>query len=375
MESDFKKYYKSKEVSDDIIKLLSDETYDAKALKEYIENNQYAHELVQNFSDEKELAENIARFNQFDVQRASDKMVKIIQKKRVVKLTWILSTSVAAIMVLSFFIFNFSGDEKLVAQNETTDQTAPILILNSGEKINLSKVTSEIVTDGYVIKTENNTISTDVKLPSKNLNNTLIIPKQCSYTVKLADGSSVKLNAGGRLSYPVAFDGSQRIVCLEEGEAFFTVSKSDKPFIVKTGSGEVKVYGTKFNVKNFKNGDVETVLVEGSVGVSNENSKEVKIKPNQRIIFSDHKYVIEDIKVDDYVAWTNDNFMYNGVSLQKVVEDIENWYGVKINTEGFNCNVDLYVSRDATIGKVLKLMEIATNKKFINDGGENYSVK
>lgn len=375
MESDFKKYYKSKEISDDIIRILTDKTCDAQVLKEYIENNPYAGELVKDLSDEKILVENIAKLNCFDAQCASNEMVKYIRKKRIAKRAWLVSVSVAAMLVLSFFIFNPFENEKLVAQKATHDPIAPILILASGEKVNLSEITSEIVTDGYVIKAENNTISANGKSSSKNLNNTLIIPNQCSYTIHLADGSSVKLNAGGRLSYPVAFDDVQRIVWLEEGEAFFTVAKSDKPFIVKTGSGEVKVYGTRFNVKNFKNGDVETVLVEGSVGVSNENSKEIKIEPNQRIIFSEENYVIEDVDVEGYVAWTNDNFMYNGVSLLKVVEDIENWYGVTINTSGFDCNIDLYVSRDATIQKVLKLIEIATNKKMINEGGKNYSIK
>lgn len=51
-----------------------------------------------------------------------------------------------------------------------------------------------------------------------------------------------------------------------DGEAFFKVTKSNHPFIVKTGKSFVKVYGTEFNVNNDPAGDVEVVLVNGSVG-------------------------------------------------------------------------------------------------------------
>lgn len=375
MESDFEKYYKSKNISDDLIKLLSDENQDAPALDEYMVNNEYASELKENLCDESRLRANVAKLESYDTRQASMKMVKTIRKRRVNRFILAISTSVAAIMIFSFLIFSGVNDNEIVLQSDVKESATPILILSSGETVNLANVGGEIVVDGCVVMAENNTITTKGNESLKNLKNTLIIPHQYTYTVNLVDGSTVKLNAGGRLSYPVTFDSEQRVVELEEGEAFFTVSKSDKPFIVKTKAGEVRVYGTMFNVRNFENGDVETVLVEGSVGVRHNDSHEVKIKPNQRILFSAEHCVVEDVDVESYVAWTQESFMYNGVALSKVIEDIENWYGVTINIGNLDCEIDLYVDRSATIEKVFKLMEIATNKKFINNGGKNYSIK
>ena len=64
----------------------------------------------------------------------------------------------------------------------------------------------------------------------------------------LADGTTVHLNAGSKLTYPVRFAGKRRIVALE-GEAYFEVVQDEShPFVVQTHLGEVLVLGTAFNV-------------------------------------------------------------------------------------------------------------------------------
>ena len=78
-----------------------------------------------------------------------------------------------------------------------------------------------------------------------------------------------------------------------DGEAFFKVTKSNHPFIVKTGKSFVKVYGTEFNVNNDPAGDVEVVLVNGSVGFNTDNGQELMLCPNQKCEYnSDRKSVV-----------------------------------------------------------------------------------
>lgn len=61
----------------------------------------------------------------------------------------------------------------------------------------------------------------------------------------------VWLNSDSRLKIPTAFVGNERRVFLS-GEAYFDVVKNDrKPFIVETDLGNIKVYGTEFNVKRY----------------------------------------------------------------------------------------------------------------------------
>ncbi|MBR1463232.1 MAG: FecR domain-containing protein [Prevotella sp.] len=68
------------------------------------------------------------------------------------------------------------------------------------------------------------------------------------FWLTLDDGTLVHLNYNTRLIYPEKFGRGDRNVILD-GEAYFMVAKDkSRPFIVHTPNGDVKVYGTEFNV-------------------------------------------------------------------------------------------------------------------------------
>ena len=68
-----------------------------------------------------------------------------------------------------------------------------------------------------------------------------------------------------------------------KGEAYFEVTKDKKPFKVSVNGVEVKVYGTRFNVNGYDPRQVQTVLVEGRVGVRSleHASRERMMSPNE----------------------------------------------------------------------------------------------
>ncbi len=81
--------------------------------------------------------------------------------------------------------------------------------------------------------------------------------------ITLEDGTKVWLNADSRLEYPKTFsDKSVREVYLD-GEGFFKVTRNEKkPFVVKTAGIDIKVLGTSFNVKSYREDKrIETTLV------------------------------------------------------------------------------------------------------------------
>lgn len=83
--------------------------------------------------------------------------------------------------------------------------------------------------------------------------------------IHLTDGSKVTL--GARSSLEVAFRPHERRVALTSGLAFFSVSKNpSRPFIVLVGDKEVRVVGTKFEVRRDPAG-VRVSVVEGTVEV------------------------------------------------------------------------------------------------------------
>lgn len=91
--------------------------------------------------------------------------------------------------------------------------------------------------------------------------------------VTLPDGSLVELNAGSTLSYRRGFSflpgisAGSRATRLE-GEAFFRVEPGVRPFRVRAGGADVRVLGTRFNVRARPgtDGDPGTVRVEVEEG-------------------------------------------------------------------------------------------------------------
>ena len=85
---------------------------------------------------------------------------------------------------------------------------------------------------------------------NRNLYITRLQSRPGRVSVLLSDGSSVSLNSCSALTYPVPFTGDVREVKLT-GEAYFDVTKSDKPFIVKMADIDVRVLGTSFNLSGY----------------------------------------------------------------------------------------------------------------------------
>ena len=83
--------------------------------------------------------------------------------------------------------------------------------------------------------------------------------------IHLSDGSDVTL--GARSALKVAFQLHERRVALTSGVAFFSVSKNpSRPFIVLVDDKEVRVVGTKFEIRRDSRG-VRVAVVEGTVEV------------------------------------------------------------------------------------------------------------
>jgi len=83
--------------------------------------------------------------------------------------------------------------------------------------------------------------------------------------IHLSDGSEVTL--GARSALDVAFRVHERRVTLTSGVAFFSVAKNpSRPFIVTVGEREVRVVGTKFEIRRDTAG-MRVSVVEGTVEV------------------------------------------------------------------------------------------------------------
>ncbi len=184
----------------------------------------------------------------------------------------------------------------------------------------------------------------------KELHHTVVsVPNGSKTEIQLPDGSMVKLNSGSTLTYPSAFESTNRSVKLE-GEGFFTVQKDPaRPFYVNTTNIAVKVLGTVFNVKSYPDENViETTLLSGSVEIYGEpgtgrNLLDEKpaavLNPNERSIYhkgSQAKFqpanlVVERLDdAESYIAWKDNILKFDNEKFGGVVRKLERWYGVEI---------------------------------------------
>ena len=247
------------------------------------------------------------------------------------------------------------------------------LVLNDGKVVALD--TARVVLgqeDGMSMHTSDQAlvyVDSLQKDREVEVQNRLITPKGGEYTLVLADGTKVWVNAATEIRYPVKFIKGERRVQLE-GEAYFEVAKNPtKPFIVEVDGMEVKVYGTKFNVNTRRLDRMQTTLVEGSVSVKADGKPEVMLEPNQQAVFNKLSglVAVQEVDVMPYVAWHLGNYFFENKSVGEILDELSLWYDIKVffmNDEVRGERFSGYLPRYGEIEKLLGLIEKTSHVRF-----------
>ncbi|MGA4633138.1 FecR family protein [Pseudomonas solani] len=104
-----------------------------------------------------------------------------------------------------------------------------------------------------------------------------------SRTLDLADGSRVQLNTDSAVQ--VELGEHERRVRLLRGEAFFEVTHApERPFLVESGAGWVKVVGTRFSVDR-REGETRVRVESGRVEVNGGSRQAVLLEHGQGVEF------------------------------------------------------------------------------------------
>lgn len=154
-------------------------------------------------------------------------------------------------------------------------------------------------------------------------------------SMTLPDGTQVVLNSQTTLSYsPGHFDDKHREVKLE-GEALFDVSHRDKlPFILHSDKMDLKVLGTKFNVRARKSDAyTEVKLLRGKVLLtSTVSNKKQLMRPDEIAILQRNNgdFQLEKSDMPLRAAWTTHEIDFRSKPLLEVMHELESVYGVTI---------------------------------------------
>lgn len=326
--------------------------------------------------------ERYARYRKIDEKAAFARFERRIKGRRVYFRQWI-GYAAAVCLVIGLVTWFWTGKDEskqsvVVAESIQPGEMKATLKLSTGEEIRLDGKTEETVsaegsmqvrnTNDGIIYERQDTLSGNGG--DENRFNTLKTSRGGEYSVILSDGTVVYLNSASELRYPVQFNARERVVYFS-GEGYFEVAKDrERPFHVVVDDMRIRVYGTEFNVNTFKETGVQTVLLEGSVGISVKGKQEeYRLKPSQMAEFNrkDLSVEVKDVNPESFVAWKAGFFAFDEESLEEIMNTLARWYDVEVfyvNNDLKNLHFTGHLKRYDQITTILKAIESAVNVKF-----------
>ena len=299
----------------DVYKELSDRGYLKKQFMEY-----------EKYSSQK-------AYREFKERRGHSGRIRIVRWVAVVAAVWVLALGVTLWMTF--------GKKENVAPLPVASKIIPAgekkatLTLADGTEVHVEEITARVLQEkGMNIEYRNGEIvyHKSEEETTEVVYNKLEVPRGGECMIKLDDGTKVWVNAETKLKYPVVFVGDRREVVLE-GEAFFDVAKNEKPFIVKTSFGDVRVLGTAFGISAYASEpESYTTLVRGKVSVEREGMKPVVILPGEQVVtFKDGKMIKQEVDVEEFVGWKDGIYVFKEKSLGEIMKTLERWYNVSVD--------------------------------------------
>lgn len=305
---------------------------------------------------------------------------------------WLSAAACVAVIFTTVFVMKKRPVHvvpvEIIVQEIPAGKKSAELTLANGEKVALEDQTLQLrETTGTLItndKSQQLAYQTDTfTRPDETglIYNTLKIPSGADYMVRLADGSKVRLNCETTLRFPVEFAKNERRVYLD-GEAYFEVKQAKEwPFIVVTDKMDIRVTGTSFNVKSYREEDIiHTTLVSGVVEVAAKEvaEKSVRLKPSQqfRMDKRTHEAQVREVDTDLFTGWTGGMFVFKNNPLEEVMNTLAKWYRIdvfytseSVKDMHFSANLDRYEHID-------RLLEIirATDKVKVERRGSTVTI-
>ena len=167
-------------------------------------------------------------------------------------------------------------------------------------------------------------------VPARNLN-VFDTPSGAVATLHLPDGSLLKVNAGSEVIYPDSFNARERRIFVD-GEVYLDVAHDrNRPFIVCTDGFDVKVHGTKFNVRTSDDGNGNVVLAEGSVEVSVPGGSGIMLSPGQMASMAEGLISVSEVRAEDHICWAEGYINLYGETIDKVAAMLSGHYGIPVS--------------------------------------------
>ena len=200
-------------------------------------------------------------------------------------------------------------------------------------------------------------------------------------TIELPDGSSVVLNASSELKWNNDYEMDESRVLELKGEAFFDVVQlKDKRFTVHTGTVDVKVLGTQFNLETRRD-YTNIFLKEGKVVLETENLQTIEMEPGDLVHYDVHKkqaQKVSDQPADPALSWKDGVFTFTTLTGIQILEKMEDIYGKEFIIEDAHRLSDVIVVQGLPYTDwdfTREALELALEVRFVDSTANNIIVK
>ncbi len=364
-------------------------------LKNWRESAPEHEALFKRVSDTRNLADYMEEVRKFDKQDGWTMLSRRMKaaRRRAILLRWSRYAAIFLLpVVLTIWIYSNQKTAQQSVAQQVREQPAKILpgerkailTLADGEIVDLKGADDKVMEekDGTAINIDSMALNYQSlakdKKSMEEIFNKVEIPRGGEYSLQLSDGTRIYLNSMSSLRFPVCFVGERRVVELE-GEAYFNVVKSSKPFIVKVNQMEIEVLGTDFNISAYQGEDCQATLVNGSVKVHTATGSSCILQPSEQAYLKPGSEDLRVRKVDTslYTSWVEGKIHFKDERLEDIINSLSRWYDMNVfysepsvKNIRFGCNVNRYKE----ITPFLELLE-KTEKVSISIQGKNITFK
>ena len=326
--------------------------------------------VYEKLQDSEELKDAFNKYKEYSSEKAYEHFLQQIQQKENssggkihrIRTWWYAAAAMVVLGVgISFYAVNHyqavEESQARIAQIKPGSKQA-VLTLPDGSTIDVQKKDINVIVDGVQVKYNKGVLSyrptvTTQQHEEENVDespvksNELVIPRGGENTVLLADGTTVHLNAGSKLLYPVRFVGKRR---------------------------EVTVLGTAFNINAYNDADAcYTTLVYGKVNFSTPDQNTITLAPGEQAVASSRGIEKRAVDVNEYIGWAQGVYVFNNKRLGDIMKTFERWYDVHVYYEKESLR-DLTYSGDlqryGTINTFLNALEL-TGDIYYRINGRN----
>jgi transmembrane sensor len=275
--------------------------------------------------------------------------------------------------------------QAVVSNDVAPGTNKAILVLGDGTQISLDSAGNGALTSQgrtKIMKTGGGQIVyvPDAAGSAAVLMNTMHVPRGGQYQLTLPDGTRVWLNSASSITYPTAFNGSERSVTIS-GEAYFEVAKKvNSPFHVRIGDqAEILVLGTSFNVNAYEDEtDIRATLLDGKIKVE-QQQRSMVLTPGQQARLNiglpatasnPAIRVIDHADIDKVMAWKNGYFNFEDMRFGEAMRQLARWYDIDVVYEKGIPDIPLggETSRNLKLSDLLKGLAGAGVKYRLEQG-------